>query len=94
MVRHLRRRCGTPPVRALRRVETAPGVQAQHDWFDVQTRIWGEAEKLSALVGTLSHSRARFAWLSRTAGQLAWQTGHLELSRRYGGVPLWSVSTT
>ncbi|HZD05285.1 MAG TPA: IS21 family transposase, partial [Longimicrobiales bacterium] len=89
VVRHLRRRYGAPAVRALRRVETAPGVQAQHDWFDVQTRIRGEPEKLSALVGTLSYSRARFAWLSRTAGQLAWQTGHLELFRRYGGVPLW-----
>ncbi len=89
VVRHLRRRYGARPVRALRRVETAPGVQAQHDWFDVQTRIRGEPAKLSALVGTLSHSRARFAWLSRTQTQLARQTGHLELFRRYGGVPLW-----
>jgi AcrR family transcriptional regulator len=33
VVRHLRRRYGKPKVRALRRVETPPGVQAQHDWF-------------------------------------------------------------
>ena len=57
VVRHLRRRYGVPPVRALRRVETAPGVQAQHDWFDVRSRVGGTSERLSALVGVLSHSR-------------------------------------
>src|SRR5690606_8584445 len=75
--------------RSLRRPETPPGVQAQHDWFEVRTTIAGERVLLPVLVGTLSHSRARFAWASRTADQLAWHTGHLELFRRYGGVPLW-----
>ena len=89
VVRHIRRRYGLPPVRALRRVETPPGVQAQHDWFDVATTLGGESVELSVLVGTLSHSRARFTWVSRTADQLAWHTGHLEIFRRYGGVPLW-----
>ena len=42
MVRHLRCRYGVPPVRAYRRVETPPGVQAQHDWFEARTRIQGE----------------------------------------------------
>jgi len=89
VVRHLRRRFGVPPVRALRRVETPPGVQAQHDWFEVRTVVAGEAVMLPVLVGTLSHSRARFPWVSWEATQLAWHAGHLELFRRYGGVPLW-----
>jgi len=89
VVRHLARRYGVPPVRALRRVETPPGVQAQHDWFEVAATVRGERVSLPVLVGTLSHSRARFPWVSRTADQLAWHTGHLELFRRYGGVPLW-----
>src|SRR6185437_3938370 len=41
LVRYLRRLRGVPPVRALRRVETPPGVQAQHDWF-VEHTIVGE----------------------------------------------------
>jgi transposase len=89
VVRHLRRRFGVPPVRAYRRVETPPGVQAQHDWFHVETVLGADWVRLPVLVGTLSHSRARFAWVSREATQLAWHTGHLELFRRYGGVPLW-----
>jgi transposase len=89
VVRHLRRQFGVPPVRAYRRVETPPGVQAQHDWFELSTRIAGRPMKLQALSGVLSHSRARFCWVSREANQLAWHTGHLALFRRYGGVPLW-----
>ena len=87
--RHLERRYGRPPVRALRRIETPPGVQAQHDWFEVAATIAGEALRLPVMVGTLSHSRARFPWVSRSADQLAWHTGHVEIFRRYGGVPLW-----
>lgn len=89
VVRHLRRRYGVPPVRAYRRVETPPGIQAQHDWFDVRTRIRGQGTELQVLMGTLSHSRARFCWPSQEATQLAWHTGHLALFERYGGVPLW-----
>lgn len=89
VVRHLRRRFGVPPVRAYRRVETPPGVQAQHDWFEARTRIAGERLTVQALTGVLSHSRARFCWISRAANQLAWHTGHLALFWRYGGVPLW-----
>src|SRR5690606_34560881 len=58
VVRHLRRTYGVPKLRALRRVETPPGVQAQHDWFEVRTTIAGERVLLPVLVGTLSHSRA------------------------------------
>jgi len=89
VVRHLARRYGRPRVRALRRVETPPGVQAQHDWFEVRVPIGSKRRRIQALVGTLSHSRARFCWLSRDQGQLAWHTGHLALFERYGGVPLW-----
>lgn len=90
VTRHLERLYGKPPLRALRRVETPPGVQAQHDWFEVhRVPIGPRQEELQALSGTLSHSRARFCWMSRDQSQLAWHTGHLELFGRYGGVPLW-----
>ncbi len=86
--RYLRRRF-PPGMQAVRRVETPPGVQAQHDWFDFDGRIGGERRPLHALLGTLSHCRAQFPWVSPAMTQLAWQTGHLEVFRRYGGVPLW-----
>jgi len=89
VVRHLARRYGKPKVRALRRVETPPGVQAQHDWFEVRVPIGSKRRRVQALVGTLSHSRARFCWASRDQSQLAWHTGHVALFERYGGVPLW-----
>ena len=89
VVRHLERVYGRPPVRAVRRVETPPGVQAQHDWFEARTRIGGRPQEIQALVGVLSHSRAKFCWVSGDATQLAWHTGHLALFERYGGVPLW-----
>jgi transposase len=89
VVRHLRQRFGVPRVRALRRVETPPGVQAQHDWFEASATLQGRRQTLYFLVGVLSHSRARFCWVSRDTSQLAWHTGHLALFRRYGGVPLW-----
>lgn len=87
--RYLKRRFPQAPVQAIRRVETPPGVQAQHDWFDFEGRINGERQALHGLIGTLSHSRASFVWVSRTMTQVAWQTGHLALFERYRGVPLW-----
>lgn len=51
-------------VRALRRVATRMGVQAQHDWFEVRVPLGGKARTIQALLGTLSHSRARFCWVS------------------------------
>ena len=51
--------------------------------------IAGERRALHGLIGTLSHSRATFVWVSPTMTQVAWQTGHLALFTRYGGVPLW-----
>jgi transposase len=87
--RYLQRRFTAAPVQAVRRIETPPGVQAQHDWFDFEGRIAGERRALHGLIGALSHSRGTFVWVSPTMTQLAWQTGHLALFRRYGGVPLW-----
>lgn len=87
--RYLKRRFAGAPVQAMRRVETPPGVQAQHDWFDFAGVIGGECRALHGLIGTLSHSRATFVWVSPTMTQLAWQAGHLALFTRYGGVPLW-----
>ncbi len=87
--RHLERRYPAAAVRAVRRVETPPGVQAQHDWFDVLVRIAGTLQLLHGLIGALSHSRARFVWMSPVMHQLAWQSGHVAIFTRYGGVPLW-----
>lgn len=87
--RSLKRRFGPSPVQAVRRVELPPGVQAQHDWFADHTRIAGERVALYGLLGTLSCSRATFVWVSPTMDQLAWQSGHLALFARYGGVPVW-----
>jgi len=87
--RYLRRRFGSVPVQAVRRVELPPGVQAQHDWFEEQVGIAGERVPGYGLIGTLSFSRATFVWMSPTTTQLAWQSGHLALFERYGGTPLW-----
>ena len=89
VVRHLRRKHGPPRMRAIRRVETPPGVQAQHDWFEERVPIGTHRPKLGLLLGTLSYSRARFCWPSEDQTQLSWHTGHHELFRRYEGVPLW-----
>lgn len=62
--RYLKRRFPADPVQAVRRVETPAGVQAQHDWFDFDGVIAGERRALHGLIGTLSHSRATFVWVS------------------------------
>ena len=60
MRRYLERAFPASAVRAVRRVETPAGVQAQHDWFDVGVRIGGARQPLHGLIGTLSLSRACF----------------------------------
>lgn len=87
--RYLQRTFGQAPTQAIRRVETPAGVQAQHDWFEWPGVLAGERCTLYGLIGTLSHCRASWIWVSRGMSQLAWQTGHLALFTRYGGVPLW-----
>jgi len=89
LIRYLRRVRGVPVVRALRRVETPAGIQAQHDWFEQPVRIAGTLETLYGLLGTLSHSRGDAVWFGRRMTQVAWQAGQAALFRRYGGVPRW-----
>lgn len=76
------RRFAAAPVQAVRRVETPPGVQAQHGWFDVTGGLDGARVPLHGLIGARSQSRATFVWVSPTMSQLAWQTGHLALFQR------------
>ena len=52
--RYLTRRFPGAPVQAIRRVETPPGVQAQHDWFECTGRVGGVVQPLYGLIGTLS----------------------------------------
>lgn len=87
--RYLQRTRGPAPRQAIRRVETPAGVQAQHDWFEFEAAVGGAPQRLYGLIGTLAYSRATFVWVSPSLSQLAWQSGHLALFRRYGGVPLW-----
>ena len=47
VVRHVRRKHGKPRLRAIRRVETPAGVQAQHDWFEDR----GEAAGVGVVAG-------------------------------------------
>ena len=89
MVRHVRRKHGKPRLRAIRRVETPAGVQAQHDWFEDRIPIGAKRPKLALLLGALSYSRAKFCWPSEDQTQLSWHTGHHVLFGRYGGVVLW-----
>ncbi len=89
LIRYLRRSRGVPEVRAVRRVETPPGIQAQHDWFEQPLVIAGESVTLYGLLGTLAHSRGSFVWMSPRMSQVAWQAGHAALFQRYGGVPRW-----
>ena len=70
-------------------METPPGVQAQHDWFEERIPIGPRRPELGVLLGTLAYSRAKFCWPSEDQTQLSWHTGHHALFARYGGVPLW-----
>ena len=69
MVRHVRRKHGKPRLRAIRRVETPAGVQAQHDWFEARIPIGTKRPKLALLLGALSYSRAKFCWPSEDQTQ-------------------------
>ena len=87
LIRYVRRHRGEQPIRALRRVETPPGMQAQHDGFEERVEIGGAVIRVYGLLGTLSFSRASAVWLGRRMTQVAWQTGPAALFRAYGGVP-------
>ena len=51
VVRYLRRKHGLPRVRAVRRVETPPGVQAQHDWFKERVPIGAPSGGVGVFAG-------------------------------------------
>ncbi len=87
LVRYLRRLRGIPPVRAIRRIETPPGAQAQHDWLEERVELAGAPVRVFGLLGTLAHSRGSALWLGLRMTQVAWQTGHVALFQSYGGVP-------
>jgi transposase len=87
LVRYLRRLRGIPPVRAVRRIETPPGLQAQHDWLEERVELGGAPVRVFGLLGTLAHSRGSALWLGLRMTQVAWQTGHAALFHGYGGVP-------
>jgi transposase len=50
------------PGRATVRFETAPGVQLQHDWAEVETLLGGAVQKVYVAVNTLGYSRRFHFW--------------------------------
>ena len=77
-----------PAIRARRRVETPPGVQAQADWAHFpQVVIGGEVKNLIAFKMVLSHSRKDAIVWSESKDMLSWLGCHSEAFRRLGGVP-------
>jgi transposase len=90
VLRYVRRRQGPPRIRPSRRVEVAPGTQAQVDW--VQAPVWveelGGLVKLWAFVMVLSASRMWAVVWSRRKDMASWIRCHNEAFARLGGVPL------
>lgn len=93
VLRYVRRRMGEPRLRPHRRTETAPGAQAQVDWFErlpVRLEEFGGRRELDALVVTLSHSRMFAVIWALGKDLLWWLRCHNEAFNRLGGVP-WSL---
>lgn len=89
VVRYVRRRTEQPPLRPFRRVETAPGAQAQVDWLEtvVNVRDFGGPTRLSAFLLTLSYSRMWAVVWSRREDMLSWLHCHNRALEMLGGVP-------
>lgn len=86
--RYCRSQFPAPKRRARRRVETAPGAQAQVDWAEfTELLIAGRRQDLYAMNMQLSHSRFDAVVWSERKDQLAWHHAHNESLRRLGGVP-------
>ena len=77
-----------PALRARRRVETPPGVQAQADWASFPG-VWvgGMRGDLLAFLLTLSFSRAWALVWNERKHLLAWLSVHNAALERLGGVP-------
>jgi transposase len=88
VLRYIRATFPKPRIRANRRVELPPGVQAQVDWKEcVPVLINGAVEVLHALVMVLSFSRMPAVVWSRKKDQLSWLHCHNEAFRRLDGIP-------
>lgn len=79
--RYLKRAYGAVPVQAVRRIETAPQIQAQHNWFEWPGLVAGTVCTLYRLIGTSSLSRAMFIWASHTISNSRGRLG----TSRYSG---------
>lgn len=89
VVRYLRRHGPRPKVRPKRRVETAPGAQAQVDWLT--QRVWlhecGGAVAVDAFVMVLSYSRMWAVIWSLSKEMLSWIECHNAAFQFLHGVP-------
>ena len=86
--RYVRDRFPAPRKRARRRVETAPGCQAQADWAEYRgLRIGGREETLYAFHLQLSWSRKDAVAWSRRKDLMSWLDVHNGALKRLGGVP-------
>jgi len=88
VLRYVRARYPWPQIRTYRRVETPPGAQSQTDWGEFpRVNVGRGAEKLSAFVMSLSHSRKPAVVWSRRHDELSWLHCHNEAFRRLAGIP-------
>lgn len=87
VLRFVRHRYGRPKLRTYRRVETPPGAQAQTDWG-----IWTDldlgdgAQRVSAFVMSLSHSRRPAIVWSLREDQVSWLHCHNRAFERLCGI--------